>query len=49
MSYWGTVSDLAQRQEHAAEREGEALTADDARRVVWYSALVMYELDRTFG
>lgn len=48
VAYWGTVSDLAQRQEHAAQREGEPLIAVDARRVVWYSALVMYEFDRTF-
>ena len=49
VSYWGTVSDLAQRQEHAAAKEGEPIDADDARRVVWYSALVMYELERTFA
>ena len=33
-------------QEHGASKD-EALDADDARRVVWYVGLVMYELDRT--
>ncbi len=48
VTYWGTVSDLAQRQEHAAQREAEALTALDARRVVCHTAIVMYELHVTF-
>lgn len=47
VAYWGTVSDLTQRQEHAARREGEALTAADGRRLVCYSALVMHECDVT--
>jgi hypothetical protein len=47
--YWGTVSDLAQRQEHAAGREGESLGWEDARRLVFHTALVMYELDRTLN
>jgi hypothetical protein len=46
LSYWGTVSDLVQRQEHGAEKEGEDLTWEDARRVVVHSLLVMYEVDR---
>lgn len=44
--YWGTVSDLAQRQEHGAEKEGEELVWEDARRLVFHSILVMYELVR---
>jgi hypothetical protein len=43
---WRAVSGVAQRQEHGAQREVH-LDADDARRCVWYTALVMYELDRT--
>lgn len=46
LAYWGTVNDLAQRQEHAASREGKPLEADDARRAVFYTVLVMQELDR---
>jgi hypothetical protein len=47
--YWGTVSDLAQRQEHGAEKEGEALTAGDARRLVFQTAVVMVEIDMALG
>jgi hypothetical protein len=45
--YWDAVSDLIQRQEHGAEREGTKLTAEDARRVVFQACVVMYEVDRT--
>jgi hypothetical protein len=43
--YWGTVSDLIQRQEHGALREGEPLKWIDARRVVFQVAIVMLEID----
>lgn len=49
IAYWGTVSDLAQRQEHGVSKRGEPLGAEDARRVVFYTGLVMYELDRSIG
>lgn len=45
--YWGTTSDLVQRQEHAAQKEGEPITWDDARRVVFHTLTVMYEVART--
>ena len=32
--YWGTVSDIVQRQEHGSGKEGDPLTWEDARRVV---------------
>ena len=44
--YWHATSDLAQRQEHAARREGIPLTPDDSRRLIFHTALVMYEVDR---
>ncbi len=47
--YWGTLSDLVQRQEHGAQKEGESLTWEDARRVVFQTVNVMVELDRTVG
>jgi hypothetical protein len=47
LSYWSSVSDLAQRQEHALGREGRPLGRDDARRLVFQTMLVMAELDRT--
>jgi hypothetical protein len=46
VAYWGTVSDLAQRQEHAAGRKGDALRAEDARRLIFHTMLVMFEVDR---
>lgn len=42
--YWGTVSDLAQRQEHAGAKEGESVGWEDARRLVFQTANVMFEL-----
>jgi hypothetical protein len=44
--YWGTLSDLVQRQEHGALREGEPLIWEDGRRVVFQTCVVMYELAR---
>jgi hypothetical protein len=46
IGYWGAVSDLAQRQEHGAQKEGDPLTLEDSRRLVFHTAFVMYELDR---
>ena len=46
LTYWGTVSDLVQRQEHGAQKEGEALMWEDARRVVFQTAVVMFEIAR---
>lgn len=42
--YWGAVSDLVQRQEHGAQKEGEALGWEDGRLVVFQTGVVMYEL-----
>ena len=46
VSYWGAIADLAQRQEHGAQKEGEALVWEDARRLVFHTTFVMVELDR---
>jgi hypothetical protein len=45
MAYWGTLSDLVQRQEHGAQRDGEVLGWHDARRIVFHTLAVMHELD----
>ena len=45
LAYWGTVSDLAQRQEHGGQKEGKPLMWEDARRVVFQCAIVMFEID----
>lgn len=47
LTYWGTLNDLVQRQEHAAQREAEDLLFPDARRIVFHSAAVMFELHNT--
>lgn len=44
--YWGTTSDLAQRQGHGGQKEGAVLTREDSRRLVFHSAIVMIEFDR---
>jgi hypothetical protein len=53
LAYWGTVSDLVQRQEHGGLREREPLTWEDTRRVVFQTAIVMFEIaqaaDRSAG
>jgi hypothetical protein len=45
LALWGTVSDLAQRQEHGAQKEGRPLGWDDARLLVFHTMVVMYEID----
>lgn len=49
LPYWGTVSDLVQRQEHGAQKEGEPLTWEDGRRVVFQTMVVMFEIDRALN
>jgi len=44
--YWGCVSDLVQRQEHGAVKDGDELRWEDGRRVVFHTLMVMYEVDR---
>lgn len=39
---------VVQRQEHGAQKEGNHLTWQDARRVVFHAASVMYEFAETF-
>jgi hypothetical protein len=46
VAYWGTVSDLVQRQEHGAQREGEPLVWEDARCIVFQTCIVMFEVSR---
>jgi hypothetical protein len=43
----GTLSDLAQRQEHGGQREAEPLVHEDARRLVFQAAMVMFEVIRS--
>lgn len=45
--YSGTLIDLVQRQEHGGTKEGEPLAWEDAQRVVFHAAIVMWEIDRS--
>lgn len=47
LAYWGTVNDLIQRQEHGAYKDGEQLVWEDARRVVFQTMIIMFEIDKT--
>lgn len=47
--YWGSLIDLVQRQEHGGTKEGEPLTWEDAQRVVFHTAVVMWEIDRALS
>ena len=49
LPYWGTVSDLVQRQEHAGQKEGRPVTWDDARRLTFQTAVVMFEVADALG
>lgn len=49
MVYWGTLGDLVQRQEHGAQKEGKPLEWEDARRVVFQTAVVMFEIDHAIS
>jgi hypothetical protein len=49
IAYWGTLSDLVQRQEHGAQKEGQPLVWIDARRVVFQTIVVMFEIDATLS
>lgn len=46
-AYWRVATKLVERQEHAGQREGEPLGWEDGRRVVFQTAVVMFEIDRT--
>jgi hypothetical protein len=49
LAYWGTVIDLIQREEHGSKKEGKPLVWEDGRRVVFQTAIVMFEIDRSLA
>ena len=49
LAYWGSVSDLVQRQEHGAQRDGRPLVWEDGRRVVFQTAIVMFEISNSLA
>jgi hypothetical protein len=44
--YWDCISDMIQKQEHDSQKEAAQLIWEDGRRVVFQTAVVMYEVDR---
>jgi hypothetical protein len=44
--YWGTVSDLTERQEHGSQNVERPLIWEDAGRVVFQTLVVMFEVDQ---
>lgn len=49
LHFWETNSDLIQRQEHGGQKEGRPLIWEDGRRVVFLTAVVMFEIDRALS
>jgi hypothetical protein len=49
VNYWFAASAIAERQEHGADKDGDPVTWEDARRVVFHTAIVMFEIDRTLA
>lgn len=45
-AYWKAAGNLVQRQEHAGQREGQQLGWEDGRRVVFQTAVLMFEAAR---
>jgi hypothetical protein len=45
LEYWKAVSGLVQREEHGGQREGRPLVWEDGRRVVFQTAVLMFEVD----
>jgi hypothetical protein len=47
ISSWSCLNNLIQRQEHGGQKEGKEIIWNDARRIVFQSAVLMEELDQT--
>jgi hypothetical protein len=49
ITYWGTLSELVQRQEHSGQKEGQPVTWDDAKRIVFHTAVIFLEIDKALS
>jgi hypothetical protein len=49
LSYWRSLNDLIQKQEHDSQKEGVSLIWEDGRRVVFQTAMVLFEVDRSLS
>jgi hypothetical protein len=45
LAYWAALNGVVQRQEHGAQKEGQPLMWEDARRAVFHTAFAMFEID----
>ena len=45
LKYWESINNLIQRQVHGAQKEGHELIWEDARRVVFQTMVVMFEIE----
>lgn len=46
IDYWDKLIELIQRQEHGSIREKSVLIWEDGRRIVFHTAILMFEIDR---
>ena len=46
LDYWEALVDLGQRQVHGGQKGGEPLLPEDGRRLVFQTAIVMFEIAR---
>jgi hypothetical protein len=49
VAWWSSLNDLANRQEHGAQREGQQLVFEDSRRLVFMTAVAISEIDRSLS
>ena len=49
ISYWRAVSGLVQRQEHGSHDVGQPLVWEDGRRVVFQTAIVMFQVETSLS
>jgi hypothetical protein len=46
LSYWNALVDLIQRQEHSGLNEGEEISFNDAKRIVFQTAVLFYDISK---
>ena len=49
VSYWDALNELVQRQEHGNQKLGSQLLWEDGRRLVFQTAIVMFEIDMSLS
>jgi hypothetical protein len=49
MGYCRTLNGIIQRQEHGDQKKGQSLIWEDGRRVVFHTAIVMFEIEKSLS